>query len=619
MKLSNEPEVKNLWMCLNYDQKPTIKHVTDHIKQNFCTLNKNEEITECKLYLDNFWLPLYEDSKLIRENDCIKVEVNYDLASKPDDKEKRIEALTTLNQNVLNHIKETEEKRIKEKQIEMEKLQYDSFRQTKGLSPEEIATVEAATYAARNNEYFSQLYQNNMNKDITDSYENWLNNKPQETFAPVEFTQKSKKTTKTVEKITEPKKTMKPLNQKVTKEQPKINGNKSPTKDVSNYYRNFSVGSYAQMLNEPVQSPKYITKKSNGEAKKIEQIDTDNLSEEQVIDRYFEKVVKKNSKAVKSNQNSEEFAKISAGVNQHGKQKWKNSTQQTKSNGSKHIIFKSSSSDSSSTSSSESESEQILQSSTKKTETIIKPKTTITQNSNKQSKFYEPSKTEQLDAVSYNRSYLIKNTKNLNDFKKTFNEGKLNAPQAEQFADISEYPLKNTKKNTKKIEKLNSSTSSRSSSSSSISDNIKSPKNSRKSPLRDLVNYDEYQSLLGSPRLNDKIAFQILEISSNFTPEISAYKTGTVIELNETTNEITLEMNNKYNHVLKKPSKFTVILDETDKEELHDEEPIKQETDNILKVDWRNLMNLKLCPTEQQLIKELQIAEFDKNHIRVLV
>ena len=30
-------------------------------------------------------------------------------------------------------------------------------------------------------------------------------------------------------------------------------------------------------------------------------------------------------------------------------------------------------------------------------------------------------------------------------------------------------------------------------------------------------------------------------------------------------------------------------------------------------------MNLKLCPTEQQLIKELQIAEFDKNHIRVLV
>merc|ERR1712127_532175 len=208
-------------------------------------------------------------------------------------------------------------------------------------------------------------------------------------------------------------------------------------------YRNFSIGNYAQMLNEPVQPPK----KSNAKLNKNE-IDTDNLSEEQVIDKYYEKVMKKNSKTWENNENSEEFAKISASVNSAGKQKWKNSTQQTKSNGSKHIIFRSSSSDSSgASSSSESENEKPIEvfktiEATKKTE-YIKPKTTI---SNKQSKFYEPSKTEQIDAVSYNRSYLIKNTKNLNDFKKTFNEEKLNAPKAEQFADISEYPVKNTKK-----------------------------------------------------------------------------------------------------------------------------------------------------------------------------
>lgn len=602
MKLSNEPDVKNLWMCLNYDQKPTIKHVTEHVKQNFCTVNKNETISECKLYLDNYWLPPYEDSKLIRENDCIKVEINYEIITKSNDKQDRIEALTTLNQNVLNHLKETEEKRIKEKQAEMEKLQYGRYA-SKGLSPEEIATVESATYAAKTNEYYNQYYKTN-----TDSYDYWCKSK--ETLAPVENTQ-TKKVSKIVNKKTnESVKTVKPLTQQGSK----------TLKDTSNYYRNFSIGNYAQMLNEPVQPPK----KSNAKLNKNE-IDTDNLSEEQVIDKYYEKVMKKNSKTMKNNENSEEFAKISASVNSAGKQKWKNSTQQTKSNGSKHIIFRSSSSDSSgASSSSESENEKPIEvfktiEATKKTE-YIKPKTTI---SNKQSKFYEPSKTEQIDAVSYNRSYLIKNTKNLNDFKKTFNEEKLNAPKAEQFADISEYPVKNTKKNSKKI--MNSSTTSTSSSLSN-NDGNKSPKNSRKSPSKEYFNYDSYQSLIGAPRLNDKIAFQILEISTNFTPEISGYKTGTVIEINETTNEITLEMNNRYNHVLKKPSKFSVILDETDKE-INDDEPIKtverrlsqEADDNILKVDWRNLMNLKLCPTEKQLIKEQQIAEFDKNHLRIHV
>ena len=70
IKTSNEPEVKNLWMCLDYDQKPTIAHVIDHVQKNL--LEKKTDISECKLYLDNYWLPPYENSRLIRENDCIK-------------------------------------------------------------------------------------------------------------------------------------------------------------------------------------------------------------------------------------------------------------------------------------------------------------------------------------------------------------------------------------------------------------------------------------------------------------------------------------------------------------------------------------------------------------------
>ena len=43
-------------------------------------------------------------------------------------------------------------------------------------------------------------------------------------------------------------------------------------------------------------------------------------------------------------------------------------------------------------------------------------------------------------------------------------------------------------------------------------------------------------------------------------------QTGTVVEFDEITNEITLELNTKYNQVLKRSNKFSVILDDTDVE-----------------------------------------------------
>lgn len=43
-------------------------------------------------------------------------------------------------------------------------------------------------------------------------------------------------------------------------------------------------------------------------------------------------------------------------------------------------------------------------------------------------------------------------------------------------------------------------------------------------------------------------------------------------------------MNNKYNQVLKRPSKFSVVLDETDKEamDLEEEEITKQQNNNTM-------------------------------------
>lgn len=86
----NDPTVRNLWMCLNYNQKPTIEHIVDHIRKNYSdyfseqkengpqhklgfeTEDSAKLASQIKLYLDDYWLPPYENSRLIRENDCIK-------------------------------------------------------------------------------------------------------------------------------------------------------------------------------------------------------------------------------------------------------------------------------------------------------------------------------------------------------------------------------------------------------------------------------------------------------------------------------------------------------------------------------------------------------------------
>ena len=72
-----DSQVKNSWMCLNYNQKPTISHIIDHVKKHFLNeLSSDKQLdelsTSIKLYLEDYWLPPYENSRLIRENDCIK-------------------------------------------------------------------------------------------------------------------------------------------------------------------------------------------------------------------------------------------------------------------------------------------------------------------------------------------------------------------------------------------------------------------------------------------------------------------------------------------------------------------------------------------------------------------
>jgi hypothetical protein len=126
-------------------------------------------------------------------------------------------------------------------------------------------------------------------------------------------------------------------------------------------HKKFSIGSYAHMLNEPVEPPvkdNNVTKAATAYAFNKESLysdlnESDDLSEEQVIDDYYQTLKHKNpniklkskttapSAATSTNaiaqsnkqgvSGTTELDKIAAKINSTGQQKWKNSTMPTKS------------------------------------------------------------------------------------------------------------------------------------------------------------------------------------------------------------------------------------------------------------------------------------------------
>jgi hypothetical protein len=135
-----------------------------------------------------------------------------------------------------------------------------------------------------------------------------------------------------------------------------------------------------------------------------------------------------------------------------------------------------------------------------------------------QNKYYEPTKEEQLNAVSSTRSFQIENTKDLANFKKVFNQTKLNAPNPEEFKN--KYTAHETNNKDVDSQNLDTSTSSNTSSSTSTTTSMtscdvnddnktKSKKRSKKRSPSPQIDYDSFEPLKGQPRLNDRIAFQV--------------------------------------------------------------------------------------------------------------
>lgn len=618
---TNDPNVRNLWMCLNYNQKPTIAHLIDHIKKNYCLneLSKEysnkkvksldsydnglEELEEkVKLFLEDYWLPPCENSRLIREGDCIKVEIKTDLECHNDN----------IN-----------------KYFNSKKINKNSYASNDDYYASKNILFDSNTSNDNEQDYYNYNYDYDYDYNYdqeSNYYNNYKNNSnlienKKDTKNSQNKNQKINNLNSNVNKTNKSEKSdeikkSKSLESNKSKSENNKNkqsnaSNKQTTKNKTNCYKKFAVGSLLNMLKEEEAN------KLNNQNSKPENVDneedSDDLSEEQIIDDYYQSIQqKKNTKVTKKIDQTKEndkkqyinesvnLDKIASNINTNGKAKWKNNVKPVTSNGPKHIRFPSTSESDSSSDSSSSSSESEEEEEKKNKNSIQNTnKQSTTENKNTNKNYYEPTKEEQLNS----------NPKSLADFKKVFNQTKLNAPAAEEFTS-----KQNEVSNLKQQEcddKLNTSTSSVSSNTDNESKTNKGDRYRKRRSPSPMIDYDKYEPLVGAPRLNDRIAFQILEISSNFTPEISKFKNGTVVEFDSTTNEITLKLNSRYKTVLQRPSKFSVILDETEEEndklkndnvnneELNESTCSNQSnSDNLIKVDWRNLINVKLMPDE---------------------
>ena len=105
----------------------------------------------------------------------------------------------------------------------------------------------------------------------------------------------------------------------------------------------------------------------------------------------------------------------------------------------------------------------------------------------------------QSSAWIYVISYFLKNPKSLNEFNKKFDAKKLNAPSVEEF----------TQENAMNISSTHSHVSSSAQNQASDLPTSARKRSARKRSASPRVAYESFEPLVGQPRLNDKIAFQV--------------------------------------------------------------------------------------------------------------
>ncbi len=80
--------------------------------------------------------------------------------------------------------------------------------------------------------------------------------------------------------------------------------------------------------------------------------------------------------------------------------------------------------------------------------------------------------------------------------------------------------------------------------------------------------YDLYPPITQCPSIQTRIAFKLLELSEDFCPKMSEFKEGTVIDVNQTTGELTIQLDKPILTVFHQPSKFYAPSDDPSEQDL---------------------------------------------------
>ena len=301
-------------------------------------------------------------------------------------------------------------------------------------------------------------------------------------------------------------------------------------------------------------------------SKKMKKIETENVPQ-------VDKIVEKSSEFIPTNEKTNiipstvDLDQIAAKINSTGKEKWKKSSK--KQTGPNHIKFSSSD------------------------ETTPDPKSM----SDKMEKRQQYPKQQQHDSNQSEKAsvllesdksfFKIQDRKSLVNFLKKFDDEKLSPPLDKKYAnnfgeDNMNILIENNKNEIESSE-----------------DNMKFVESFE---LKE-INFEKLEKLDQNPMIGEKIAFQVLEISENFTPEISGFKIGKVVELNEKDNEIIVEMFGRYNSVLRRKNKLNVVLssdeeldEELDVQKIDETEITDLENPDLVKLNFDDIQNIRKLP-----------------------
>ncbi|CAF4094082.1 unnamed protein product [Rotaria sordida] len=80
--------------------------------------------------------------------------------------------------------------------------------------------------------------------------------------------------------------------------------------------------------------------------------------------------------------------------------------------------------------------------------------------------------------------------------------------------------------------------------------------------------YDLYPPITQCPSIQTRIAFKLLELGEDFCPKMSTFKEGLVVDVNQTTGELTIQLDNPFQTVFDQPSKFYAPTEEQSEESL---------------------------------------------------